>query len=169
MLLSNKMICFSALLPNFFFVACAHQQGRINNTEVEGNWRAMPERRYEGVILFSASKAVGHGFREVAVSVPSMSQFESVAHYKHLYYRNQFLADNGNYSISTSGRYAAYHYEETMELFDSQCRSIAPIAHGLTTTTRFEWSPDEESVTLEDSYRGKRVTISTKSGEQAAP
>ncbi len=161
-----KMLHFAKIFPISLLVACAHPHGSTNVSEPVGNWRMMPERHYGGVIIFSSSKSIGHGFRNVDVSVTTKSKFEGLAHYSHLYYRKQFLSDNRNFSISPSGHYAVYHNGETMELFDSCRNAIVTIAQGFSTPTQFNWSPNEVILTLDDSYSGKRITISTESGEQ---
>ncbi len=155
----------TAILFSFLVASCSFQALKTKAASSAGWWRSIPERKYEGTVIDSFAERIGYGFRKVSVSVPSKSTFEAIAHYTHLYHHRQLLGDSGNYSISPSGRYAVYHYQENLELFDRRSASIAVVGMGFTTLARFKWSPDESILTIYDPHHAKTLALLTATGE----
>ncbi|MEM7386964.1 MAG: hypothetical protein AAF514_18655 [Verrucomicrobiota bacterium] len=120
------------------------------------------ERQYEGVVMETFSRTVDHGFREMAVSVAGTANLRQLPTTPHLYCHEQFLDDDGNYPISPSGRYAAYHYQVNLELFDSRSKSMVVIGQGSSTLSLFRWSLDEATLTVHDPHHRKTLTLTTQ-------
>ena len=101
------------------------------------------------VLQVERTADLGFGFRRVTVAEPSQSSFESVGHFDYLYFGDRRLSQVGAYSISPSGRYAAYQDAPSGDLFlfrSSDRKRIQLSRQCGAPVDVFQWHEEQNSV-----------------------
>src|SRR5258708_7655244 len=106
---------------------------------------------------------LGFGFRQVTMSKPSQSSFESITHLQYLYFHDRQLCELGACSVSPSGRYAIYQDATSGGLFLFSPADGSPIQLAqqfLGLVDRFEWHEEAKIVQVHfASERGLRTFV----------
>ena len=92
---------------------------------------------------------LGFGFRQIVLTEPSASSFESSGHFEYLYYRNRRLCQLGDCSVSPSGRYAIYQDGPSGNLFlfrRADGRLTQLTSQFVALVDAFEWQEDANTV-----------------------
>jgi hypothetical protein len=92
------------------------------------------------------------GFVKKMLEVPTSCSFESVAHYSYLFHGERRLGNISFWSISPSGRYAAFdRYEGTegyLEIYDAKLHLFRTAEGPFFVPNDFRWSKTEDHLTI---------------------
>ena len=113
-----------------------------------------------------SSKDVGFGFREVLRNeVMPPSAFEAVGHFRFLYYRDQQLSQFDTYSISPSGRYAAFQDGPSGDivLFVAKSRSRRVVRkYPGALVERYTWEKGERTIVFDFGGHAPALAVSVE-------
>jgi hypothetical protein len=120
-------------------------------------------------------KELGGGLRIEDHAEVSNSTFESIAHYRYLFYKDKKLGHCGYFEFSSSKRYALYQEGISGELFvfDTKSKKNKKISNGFDgLVKKIKWSDDESKVHVQfydgkpdKAYTIKRIRRSFQTGQ----